>query len=255
MTLVTNPKLLRPLYTPVPGKTMHVVVFGSGQGTNLEALLEAQSRDPSCFVIKALLADRPCRFQEIGHASGLPVIDHSFHRYITAKGLTNGTYAARMHYDEEAVRLLLTCARQYQFSIDLIVLAGYMRLIQAPLLTLFKVINVHPADLRILDKQGKRRYVGMHSVYDALIAGETKTCSSVILVDAHLDGGPILTVGPSVPYTEGYPVTEERAKNHQTKQKSLSDWPACLMAVKMIAQGRLSIDGDNNVYVDSSKDK
>lgn len=254
MTLLINQKLIKPIYTPVQERPMHLVVFGSGQGSNLEALLKAQNENPAYFEIKALFSDRQCRFQNIGHEAGIPVIEHSFHRFIKAKGLENGSTEARLQYDEEAARLILECAAQGQFSVDLILLAGYMRLIKAPLLSRFKVINVHPADLTVLDKQGKRRYVGMESVYDALHAGETQTRSCVILVDEELDGGPILVNGPTVTYEEGYPITKERAAKHQQKQKRESDWPACITAVQMIAQGRIALDVVNNVYVDNCID-
>lgn len=214
---------------------MHLVVFGSGSGTNLEALLN--NPDPS-FAIKALFTDRKCRFQEIGRAAGIPVITHCFEEFFRKKGISDlKDISTRRDYDAENVRLI----EQQVATIDLILLAGYMRLIYPPLLHRFKekIINIHPADLTALTPEGKRRYVGANSVYDALSAGEKQTRSSVILVNEDVDSGPILATGPWVPYEEGYPVTKERAHLHQQKQKHLSDWPVCVEAVTQIAKGSM----------------
>jgi phosphoribosylglycinamide formyltransferase-1 len=223
--------MIKQIYTPVPGKRMHVVVFGSGSGTNLEALLKVPN---PLFEIKALFSDRKCRFQEIGHSAGIPVIYHPL----------NGM--DRSQYDAENVRLI---SEQVE-TVDLILLAGYMRLIYPPMLDHFKdkIINVHPADLTQINSEGKRRYTGANAVYDALCAGETRTRSSVIIVDENVDTGPILVLGPWVTYEESYPVTLERANLHQIKQKAQSDWPACVEAVTAIAEGKIGLDEQRKVF-------
>ena len=146
----------------------------------------------------------------------------------------------------------MDCSAKYRFSIDLIVLAGYMRIVYPPLLHRFKnqIINIHPGDLTSEDKSKRRMYAGHDAVYQALSQGEKRTRSSVILADEGLDTGPIIVSGPWVDYEGGYPATRETAKLHQDKQKSQSDWPAAIAAVKLISQGRMGIDRDLNVYVD-----
>ena len=231
--------LSRPIYTPVKERPMQVVVFGSGMGTNLEALLAA---DQHSFEIKALFTDRLCRIQQIGAFTEYPVIYHSFADFFKRKGIAKyKDVQTRMEYDAENVRLLQACAEEYCFSIDLIFLAGYMRVLYAPLLGAFKdkIINVHPADLTETTPDGKRRYIGENAVYDALRDGKAKTRSSVILVDENIDGGPLLVSGPWVTYEGGCPVTKESAKEHQMKQKRLSDWPASIEAITLISEGLL----------------
>ncbi len=216
---------------------MNVVVFGSGSGTNLEALLHAQD---DLFTIKALFTDRKCRFHEVGIREKIPVIYHSFVKFFKEIGVADyQDHDARMRYDREVAGKL----QSLPFSIDLIVLAGYMRLITRPLLDAFpkKIINVHPADLSAVDKEEKRRYIGHDAVYLALKNGEKKTRSTVILVSEKMDAGPILHFGPWVPYTEGYPITKERTHRHHEKHKRLSDWPALTETVKRIAQGKISL--------------
>ena len=235
---------------------MNVVVFGSGSGTNLEAILRAQkqSKSPS-YAIQALFTDRRCRLLDIGQRESIPVIYYSFVNFFKKQNCQNAQDPNLRHlYDREVAALLQECAYKNGISIDLIVLAGYMRLLSPTFLELFpnKVINVHPADLTKLDDRGLRKYVGADAVYDALMQGETQTRSSVILVDKDVDAGPLLVSGPWIEYAEGYPVTKEKAQLHQNKQKELSDWPACISAVEMIAEGRLGLDKEGNVFVDRS---
>ena len=67
--------------------------------------------------------------------------------------------AARHDFDNVAGTLVRA------FDIDVIALGGYMSY-----LTLEPCINVHPADLSILDSKGKRKYVGDNAVVDAMVA-------------------------------------------------------------------------------------
>jgi hypothetical protein len=103
----------------------------------------------------------------------------------------------------------------------------------------------------LTDENGKRKYVGANAVFDALMNGETKTRSSVILIDENVDTGPILVSGPWLQYTEGFPVTFKRAAYHQDKQKTFSDWKVCIKAVELIAKGLLGIDEKQQVYFDN----
>jgi phosphoribosylglycinamide formyltransferase-1 len=238
---------------------MNVVVFGSGSGTNLEALLKSQFESSDGFQnnpkfrIAALFSDRLCRFQQIGRSHNLPVIYHSFAKFIKDhKYNSPNDREARIQYDQLNLQMLLEISKKNNFTIDLILLAGYMRIVYEPLLSRFKnkIINIHPADLTKVDDQGRRIYVGANAVKDALLAGETKTRSSIIIVDEEIDTGPVLASGSWVPYEEGFPITEEKIQRHQDKQKIHSDWPACITVIELISQGRFALDGLNNVYFD-----
>jgi hypothetical protein len=63
-----------------------------------------------------------------------------------------------------------------------------------------------------------------------------------------------LVSGPWAPYFEAGSVTKEKALSHQEKQKKISDWPACLTALKLLAQGRFEIDLQaKEVYLNRKK--
>lgn len=254
---------LHKLYTPSANKPMQIVVFGSGSGTNLEALLKKQkelaevSESPS-FEVKALFTDRLCRFQKIGEEHSIPVFYHSFAKFIKAQNIADPhDYQLRLRYDQENLNLLLKGSMEHHFSIDLIFLAGYMRLLYPPLVNFFKnkIINVHPADLTILDDAGNRKYIGANAVKDALLAGESRTRSSVILVNEQTDGGPILASGPWINYQDGFPLTDDKIQKHQNKQKILSDWPSCTKTIEYISQGRICIDDQNHTYFDGIRQR
>ncbi len=189
---------------------LNLVVMGSGAGTNLEALLQAQ-RD--LFQVRMVLSDRDCRCLEVAKRWELPAqqVDHSE---------------------------LLDTLNGLDFTIDLIALAGYMRILTSEFLDAFpqRVINVHPADLRTLKADGSRKYVGAKAVALALQSGERRTRSTVIGVDSGIDTGEILLEGPWVDYTGELPVTAESISLHQEKQKRQSDWPALVEAVEKFAR-------------------
>jgi phosphoribosylglycinamide formyltransferase 1 len=253
--MLLKTQTLLPIYKPIEKRPMNIVAFGSGFGTNIEALLRAQknSKTYPSFEIKALFTDRECRVHDIGASAGIPVAHHSFTEFFQKAGMSfKRDSDTRAKYDVENVRIILEYADKYNFTVDLIFLAGYMRLLYPPLLQAFenKIINVHPADLTEVTSKGKRRYIGVRGVYDALCDAKNQTRSSVFLVDENIDAGPILVSGPWVPYEGEYPITKERAEEHQNKQKAVSDWPASFTAITMIAQGRIALDDRKNVYVD-----
>jgi len=224
----------RSVYQPVSHRPMHVAAFGSGSGTIVRAMLAAQKKSEklcgtSPFAIKLLYTDRECRFQEIAKEEHLPLVYHP--------------YLRNTDYNQMGLELLLGTAHSEGVAIDLLLLAGYMRLLTSPWLLAFpfRILNIHPADLTICLENGRRKFIGANAVFHALQEGQTKTRTSAILIDESVDGGPILVSGPWVDYHEGYPVTKEKAARHQEKQKALSDWPACLQALELIALGRAAI--------------
>ena len=73
------------------------------------------------------------------------------------------------------------------FQVDLIILAGYMRVLQNPSKFPCPIINVHPSLLP--------KYKGLHAVEQAINAGESVTGCTVHYVNEELDGGEIIMQG------------------------------------------------------------
>ena len=80
------------------------------------------------------------------------------------------------------------------FKVDVIALGGYMSF-----LTLPRAINVHPADLSLVNGDGSRTFVGDDAVYDAIAAGRTELRSSTLWTDTGVDSGPLLMVSDPLP--------------------------------------------------------
>jgi phosphoribosylglycinamide formyltransferase 1 len=147
-----------------------LVVLVSGAGTNLQALLDACADPDYGAQVVAVGADRPgiAALDRAGQA-GVPAF---VHRVVD--------YPDRADWDRA---LTASCARAQP---DLIVLAGFMKLVGKDFLAAFggRVINTHPALLPA--------FPGMHGVRDALEHGVKLTGCTVFLVDAGTDTGPVL---------------------------------------------------------------
>lgn len=146
------------------------VVFISGTGSNLRAILEAIEKGALAGVkVAAVIADVDA-----------PGLSFARDRGIPAHVVTLADYSTR----EDWNRALVDCTAHY--APDLVVLAGFMRLLGAPMLEAFRgrIINTHPALLPA--------FPGAHGVRDALNYGVKVTGATVIDVDEGVDTGAII---------------------------------------------------------------
>lgn len=145
-----------------------VLILASGSGTLAQALIDAS-------------VDKAYPAQVVGVISDVvaPVIERA-----TAAGIA--TRVIEMTADRSAWNEYLRDAC-LAFSPDLIVSAGFMRILGAEFLAAFpnRVINTHPALLPA--------FPGAHAVRDALDAGVTITGTTVHFVDEGVDTGPVIT--------------------------------------------------------------
>jgi phosphoribosylglycinamide formyltransferase 1 len=155
--------------TPTPAETNgtpRIAVVVSGSGTLLQALLDHGDG----FTVSAVLSDRPdATGLDRARAAGVPtaVVDLA-------------DFPDRSSWDDALLRAVDT------FHPDIVVLAGFMRIVGEPLLLRYggRIVNTHPALLPA--------FPGAHGVRDALAHGVKVTGCSVILVDAGTDTGPII---------------------------------------------------------------
>ncbi|WP_157975576.1 phosphoribosylglycinamide formyltransferase [Brachybacterium sp. YJGR34] len=146
-----------------------IVVLISGTGSNLAALLTAAGAEDCPYRIVAVIADR--------EASGL---DHARAARIPTEMVRLADHEDRAAWD----RALAEAVSRH--APELVVLAGFMKLIGPPLLEDYagRLINTHPALLP--------SFPGAHGVRDALAHGVKITGASVIEVDPGIDTGRIL---------------------------------------------------------------
>jgi phosphoribosylglycinamide formyltransferase 1 len=150
---------------PTPVK---LVVLASGSGTLLQAVLDATGRSGFPAKVVAVGADR----------TGIEALTR-------AERLSIPSFTVRVadHPDRAAWDKALTEAVA-AYRPDLVVSAGFMKILGEQFLGRFTVINTHPALLP--------SFPGMHAVRDALEAGVKVTGSTVHFADAGVDTGPII---------------------------------------------------------------
>jgi phosphoribosylglycinamide formyltransferase 1 len=148
---------------------LSVVVLISGGGSNLKALLTATEDAGYPINIVAVGADNPA--DGLAHAEkyGIPTF------VVPPKSFANR--------EEWAAELL---ANVKSYNPDLIVLAGFMRILPASFVSAVspKMINTHPSLLPL--------FPGAHGVHDAMVAGATETGVTIHIVDEGVDTGPHL---------------------------------------------------------------
>ena len=151
-------------------KKQRVAVLISGNGSNLQALIDAAKQTDYPAEIALVIANKP-------DAYGLTRAKNAG---ISALVINHKDYASREAFDEAMHTELL--ARR----IDVVCLAGFMRLLSAGFVKKWegRMLNIHPSLLPA--------FKGGHAVRDALAAGVKETGCTVHLVTEEMDAGPIL---------------------------------------------------------------
>jgi phosphoribosylglycinamide formyltransferase 1 len=188
-----------------------IAVLVSGSGTNLQALLD----DPVCGPrIVLVLSDRP----DVG------ALDRATARGVETAVIEPKDFQDRGAFDVAVADLL------HGRGIDVIVSAGYLRLLGAPVLDVYggRWLNVHPSLLPA--------FPGMHGVSDALAHGVKVTGVTVFLVDEGTDTGPIVFQEP-VEVRDDDDWDSLEARVHEVEHRLLPSATAALV------EGRLRVEG------------
>jgi len=154
----------------LPVRPARIAVFASGNGSNFEALASAAARGALGAPIVALLCDQP----------GAHVLERS--RRLGIEALTPPAGRFRTRLEDERPWLEALRAR----GVDLVLLAGFMRRLHAPLLEAFagRMLNVHPSLLP--------SFPGLDAIGQAWRHGVRVTGCTVHLVEDALDAGPVI---------------------------------------------------------------
>jgi phosphoribosylglycinamide formyltransferase-1 len=157
-------------------------ILGSGKGSNFRAILEAIEAGRLQVSVAIVCSDVPnAGILEIARRAGIAtsVIDEK-------------RFRTRLSPETEIVLV----KQLRDAGVDLVVLAGYMRMLKAPMLEAFsrRIINIHPSLLP--------KFPGLEAWRQALEAGETLTGCTVHFVDEGMDSGEIIAQA-SVPIFSG----------------------------------------------------
>lgn len=149
---------------------MKIAVFASGNGSNFEAIAKSINQGEIEGAIVLVFSDRTDAYV-LERAKSLQIPVRSF----SPKQFTN-----KVEYEKEILKELKAK------EVELLVLAGYMRLIGPTLLNAYpnRILNIHPALLP--------EFPGLHGIRDAFEAGVKQTGVTVHYVDNGVDTGPIL---------------------------------------------------------------
>ncbi|HQJ16285.1 MAG TPA: phosphoribosylglycinamide formyltransferase [Candidatus Omnitrophota bacterium] len=193
---------------------MNIAVFASGTGSNFAAIASAVRRKQIPAKLALLVCDNP-RAKVIGKARKAGVQVFLIER---------GAFAQRRDFE------LAIMARLKQAGIELVVLAGFMRILSPEFVRKFKnrIINIHPALLPA--------FKGSHGIKDAFDYGTKVTGVTVHFVDERMDHGPII-LQEAVPVREKDTLEALEARIHRVEH---SLYPR---AIRLFVQGRLRIKG------------
>jgi phosphoribosylglycinamide formyltransferase-1 len=180
-------------------------VLASGAGTNLQALLDAG------LPVVAVASNN----------TKAKALDRAAQAGVEAGAFPSIEFDSREHRDELMADWLA------EREVELVVLAGYMRLLTGPFLDRFpgRILNVHPSLLP--------SFPGTHAVADALAHGAKVTGATVHFVDAGIDTGSIV-LQEAVEIREGDTIESLHARIQEVEHRLLPQ------AVKLFLDGKLT---------------
>jgi phosphoribosylglycinamide formyltransferase 1 len=173
-------------------ETRLIGVLVSGEGTNLQALIDAG------LPIACVASNKP----------GAPALERA-----ERAGIPVGTFPAD-DYDDRDERDAAMARWLEEHGTRLVVCAGYMHLLRPSLLERFpgRVVNTHSAPLP--------EFPGAHPIEDVLEAGVPETAATVHYVDEGVDSGPVIAA-ERVPVLDGDDVSSLRARVQAVEHRLL----------------------------------
>jgi phosphoribosylglycinamide formyltransferase-1 len=194
---------------------MNFAVFASGNGSNLQALINACRTKTIKATLKLVFSDK---------AEAYALTRARKARVSRIVHLDPKEFSSREEFDSAVVMVLK------REKIDFVVLAGFMRILSPGFIRAFKnrILNIHPALLPA--------FKGGHAIKDALDSGAKVTGVTVHFVDEKVDHGPVILQEPVV-IRPGDNASTLAARIHKVEHRI---YPK---AIDLFARGRLRVAG------------
>ena len=195
-------------------------VLLSGSGTNLQAIIDRIAEGTLDATIEIVISSRPSAYGlKRAEAAGIQTMT-----------LSKDLYADPMAADEVIATMLKKA------EVDYVIMAGYMRMVHAPILASFpnRVVNLHPALLP--------SFKGAHAIQDAYDYGVKVTGVTVHFADDKYDCGPIIAQ-QALAVEEGWTVDELEEHIHEIEHVLYPD------TIQLLAEGRVSVRNDGTVAI------
>jgi phosphoribosylglycinamide formyltransferase 1 len=196
-------------------------VLGSGKGSNFVAIADAVAAGKIPAEVAVVLSD----------VESAGILTHARDRKIPAQFIPPGKFRTKL--DEEAERVFVSALQAAK--VDLIVLAGFMRVLKGDFLRAFegRIVNIHPSLLP--------SFPGLEAWIQALDHGVKVTGCTVHFVDAGVDCGPIIGQ-QTVPVLD----TDTAESLHQRIHAAEHElYPKCVAA---IARREISVVGRRVIW-------
>lgn len=200
---------------------VRIAVLVSGGGTNLQALIDAQSRgELKNGRIAAVLSSRPDAYAlERAARAGIP-----------------GYVVARKDFASNREMTIALVDKLRELNIGLVVLAGFLHILTGEMVAAFPnaILNVHPALIPSFCGAG---CYGLHVHEKALAYGVKVTGATVHFVTEEPDGGPIV-LQKAVDIRE-----DDTPETLQRRVMEEAEWQLLPRAVSLFCEDRLSVEG------------
>ena len=191
-----------------------IAVLASGSGTNLQSIIDQQQSGKLSVDIALVISNNP----------GAGALDRAQQAGINTLCINHRNYSSREEFDQSLVNAL------QQANIDLVVLAGFMRIITPIMLKAFpqRIINIHPALLPA--------FPGLNVQQQAIDYGARFSGCTVHFVDTGVDTGPII-VQAVVPISPEDSAATLAARILEQEHRIYPQ------AIQWLAEGRVKIEG------------
>ena len=188
-----------------------MAVFVSGSGTNLQAIIDANIEAANLAVV---ISNKPDAY----------AIERAKNHDIPVEVVSHKEFETREDFEAEII------GRLEKYNIELVVLAGFMRVLTPFFVGRFKnrIVNLHPALLP--------SFPGIHAAKQALEYGAKVTGCTVHFVDEGVDTGPII-LQAVVPIEDDDTEDILLEKIHKEEHRIFPE------AVRLFCEGRIAIDG------------
>jgi phosphoribosylglycinamide formyltransferase-1 len=202
-------------------KKLSIVVLISGNGSNLQSIIDAVEAGQIHGQITAVISNK-------ADAYGL---ERAKNHNIDQQVINHEDYSCRENFD------LALSKKLTRLNPDIIVLAGFMRILGSALIQAFerKILNIHPSILP--------SYKGLNTFQRAIDNQEKEHGVSIHIVTPELDDGPAIVRG-RYPILTGDTVSDLQGKGHRLEHRM---YPQVL---RWLGQGDLQIDADTIIFQD-----
>ncbi|MDQ7038905.1 MAG: phosphoribosylglycinamide formyltransferase [Aquificota bacterium] len=202
---------------------LRIGVLVSGRGSNLQAIIDGIDAGKISADIGVVISDNPKAY----------ALERCRRHRIKSKVILREDFPNRRGFEEEIVRVLK------EEGVDLVVLAGFMRILSPFFLSHFpdRVINIHPSLIPA--------FQGLSAQRKAVEFGSKITGCSVHIVDESVDGGPVIVQA-------AVPVLPDDTEETLSERILRFEHRILPQTVQWFAEGRVKVEG-RRVFVEGAR--